>query len=119
MARRMSAADAGTVAVPWPPGGELRHERVRETVTVDGRRRDLPDDARVTLLDFLRERLGLTGTKKGCDHGQCGACTVLVNGRRIDACLTLAVAHAGDHVTTIEGLAAEAGRARDALHPMQ
>jgi xanthine dehydrogenase YagT iron-sulfur-binding subunit len=61
-------------------------------------------DPRVTLLDLLRERLGLTGTKKGCDHGQCGACTVLVNGRRINSCLSLAVSHDGDQVTTIEGL---------------
>ncbi len=63
-------------------------------------------DARVTLLDFLREHLSLTGAKKGCDHGQCGACTVLVNGRRVNSCLTLAATHEGDEVTTIEGLAA-------------
>ena len=62
-------------------------------------------DPRVTLLDLLRERLGLTGTKKGCDHGQCGACTVLVNARRINSCLSLAVSHDGDEVTTIEGIA--------------
>ena len=68
----------------------------------------------VTLLDLLRERAGLTGTKKGCDRGQCGACTVLVNGRRTLSCLTLALAHAGDEITTVEGLAA-AG----ALHPVQ
>lgn len=71
-------------------------------------------DARTTLLDALREHLGLTGTKKGCDHGQCGACTVLVNGRRINACLSLAVMHQGDEITTIEGLASG-----DDLHPMQ
>src|SRR5947209_13560084 len=64
-------------------------------------------DPRTTLLDFLREHLQLTGTKKGCDHGQCGACTVHVNGRRINSCLTLAVMHDGDEVTTIEGLAQE------------
>jgi xanthine dehydrogenase YagT iron-sulfur-binding subunit len=74
----------------------------------------MPSDPRVTLLDFLRERLGLTGTKVGCDHGQCGACTVLVNGRRIDSCLTLAIAHAGHEVVTIEGLASG-----DRLHPVQ
>jgi len=68
----------------------------------------------VTLLDALRERLQLTGSKKGCDHGQCGACTVLVNGRRINSCLTLAVMHEGDEITTIEGLA----NGED-LHPMQ
>ena len=65
---------------------------------------ELPDDPRVTLLDFLRHHLGLNGTKKGCDHGQCGACTVIVNGMRINSCLALAVAHDGDAVTTIEGL---------------
>ncbi|WP_245978410.1 2Fe-2S iron-sulfur cluster-binding protein [Aurantiacibacter xanthus] len=65
---------------------------------------DVPADPRVTLLDFLRHHAGLTGTKKGCDHGQCGACTVLVNGMRINSCLALAIAHDGDTVTTIEGL---------------
>ncbi len=71
-------------------------------------------DVRTTVLDLLREHLGLTGSKKGCDHGQCGACTVLINGRRINACLTLAVMHEGDEITTIEGL----GTAEH-LHPMQ
>jgi xanthine dehydrogenase YagT iron-sulfur-binding subunit len=71
-------------------------------------------DPRVTLLDTLREHLHLTGSKKGCDHGQCGACTVLVNGRRINSCLSLAVTHDGDEITTIEGLANG-----DELHPMQ
>src|SRR5699024_5464471 len=71
-------------------------------------------EARVTLLDALRERLGLTGTKKGCDHGQCGACTVLIDGRRTLSCLTLAIMHQGAKVTTIEGLAHG-----DQLHPMQ
>ena len=71
-------------------------------------------DPRVTLLDLLREQLHLTGSKKGCDHGQCGACTVLVNGRRINSCLTLAIMHEGDEITTIEGLANG-----DELHPMQ
>ena len=71
-------------------------------------------DTRTTLLDLLREELRLTGTKKGCDHGQCGACTVLVNGTRINACLSLAVMHEGDAVTTIEGLGTP-----EALHPMQ
>src|SRR5262249_59279153 len=88
-----------------PPGA-------RPVVIVNGQPHELPDDPRVTLLDLLRERLLLTGTKKGCDHGQCGACTVLVNGRRINSCLALAVAHAGDRVTTVEGLARD-----DALHP--
>jgi xanthine dehydrogenase YagT iron-sulfur-binding subunit len=71
-------------------------------------------DTRTTLLDALRDHLHLTGTKKGCDHGQCGACTVLVNGERINACLSLAVMHAGDAVTTIEGLGTP-----EAMHPMQ
>lgn len=72
--------------------------------TLNGRRYALDVDNRTTLLDVLRERLHLTGTKKGCDHGQCGACTVIVEGRRINSCLTLAVMHEGDIVTTIEGL---------------
>jgi xanthine dehydrogenase YagT iron-sulfur-binding subunit len=83
-------------------------------LTVNGRRVALDLDPRVTLLDALREHLGLTGTKKGCDQGQCGACTVLVNGQRINSCLAFAVMHAGDEVTTIEGLEADGD-----LHPMQ
>jgi len=86
----------------------------RPTLTINGRPYELPLDTRVTLLDLLRERIGLTGTKKGCDHGQCGACTVLADGRRINACLALAVAHAGEEITTIEGLADG-----EALHPVQ
>lgn len=81
---------------------------------VNGKAVRLSLDVRTTLLDALREHLKLTGTKKGCDHGQCGACTVLVNGERINSCLSLAVQHEGDKVTTIEGL----GTADD-LHPMQ
>jgi xanthine dehydrogenase YagT iron-sulfur-binding subunit len=73
-------------------------------LTVNGRRYELQLEARVTLLDALRDYAGLTGTKKGCDRGQCGACTVLVNGRRINSCLTLAVMHEGDAITTVEGL---------------
>src|ERR1700752_1930600 len=83
-------------------------------LTVNGRRHALTLDPRATLLDVLREHLDLTGTKKGCDHGQCGACTVLLNGRRINSCLTLAVMHDGAAVTTIEGLARDG-----ALHPLQ
>ncbi|WP_122679094.1 aldehyde dehydrogenase iron-sulfur subunit PaoA [Pseudomonas viridiflava] len=82
--------------------------------TLNGRRYSLDVDNRATLLDVLRERLHLTGTKKGCDHGQCGACTVIVEGRRINACLTLAVMHEGDTITTIEGLGTP-----ERLHPMQ
>jgi len=81
---------------------------------VNGFEHALLIDPRVTLLDALRERLGLTGSKKGCDHGQCGACTVLVNGRRINSCLALAAVHDGDEITTIEGLAKG-----DELHPLQ
>jgi xanthine dehydrogenase YagT iron-sulfur-binding subunit len=81
---------------------------------VNGTRHVLELDTRTTLLDALRERLHLTGSKKGCDHGQCGACTVLVEGRRINACLTLAVMHDGDSITTIEGLGTP-----EKLHPMQ
>ena len=84
------------------------------TLTVNGQPRRLAVDTRTTLLDLLRERLGLTGTKKGCDHGQCGACTVLLDGRRACACLALAVAHDGAEVVTVEGLADG-----DRLHPLQ
>ncbi len=84
------------------------------SLTINGRPEQLTVDPRTTLLDLLRENLHLTGTKKGCDHGQCGACTVLVNGRRINSCLSFAVMHDGDKITTIEGLATGAQ-----LHPMQ
>jgi xanthine dehydrogenase YagT iron-sulfur-binding subunit len=83
-------------------------------LTVNSRVQRLELDARTSLLDALREHLQLTGTKKGCDHGQCGACTVLINGRRINSCLTLAVMHEGDEIITIEGLGSPG-----ALHPMQ
>lgn len=87
----------------------------RLTLTVNGEPRAIElDDPRVTLLDLLRERLGLTGSKKGCDRGQCGACTVLLNGRRINSCLALAVSLDGAEVLTIEGLAAG-----EQLHPVQ
>ncbi len=82
--------------------------------TINGERHEADPDIRTSLLDLLRHHLGLTGTKKGCDHGQCGACTVIVNGRRINACLTLAVMHQDDEIVTIEGLADG-----DTLHPMQ
>jgi xanthine dehydrogenase YagT iron-sulfur-binding subunit len=84
------------------------------SITVNGMARELELDTRTTLLDALRERLRLPGTKKGCDHGQCGACTVIVAGRRINSCLTLAVMHEGDSITTIEGLGTP-----EKLHPMQ
>jgi xanthine dehydrogenase YagT iron-sulfur-binding subunit len=97
----LTASDPASAAVP-----------VR--LTVNGTEQSLTLDTRTTLLDMLREHLGLTGSKKGCDHGQCGACTVLVAGRRINACLSLAAMHDGDSVTTIEGLADG-----DRLHPLQ
>jgi xanthine dehydrogenase YagT iron-sulfur-binding subunit len=85
------------------------------TLTVNGAKRTIAlDDPRVTLLDLLRERLDLTGTKKGCDRGQCGACTVIVDGRRVNSCLALAISHDGADVLTIEGVAQG-----DTLHPVQ
>ena len=97
------------------PGGEAGAPVLAKVAfTVNGRRHALEVDTRTTLLDALREHLRLTGSKKGCDHGQCGACTVIVNGRRINACLSLALMHEGDEITTIEGLGAP-----DRLHPMQ
>jgi len=89
-------------------------EKIPLQIEVNGKMYSLSVEPRVTLLDLLREQLALTGTKKGCDHGQCGACTVHVNGKRINSCLTLAVMQHGKKVTTIEGLAKG-----DELHPMQ
>lgn len=86
----------------------------RVNFKVNGSAHDLDIDTRTTLLDGLREHLHLTGTKKGCDHGQCGACTVIVNGRRINSCLSLAVMHEGDEIVTIEGIGSV-----DKLHPLQ
>ena len=102
-----------------PSEAEIFYEQSRVTAAdvsffVNGKRRTLSLDVRTTLLDALREHLKLTGTKKGCDHGQCGACTVLVGGVRINSCLTLAVMHEGNDVTTIEGLGTPHN-----LHPMQ
>jgi xanthine dehydrogenase YagT iron-sulfur-binding subunit len=89
------------------------HER-EITLHVNGAARTLAVDTRTSLLDLLRERLGLPGAKKGCDHGQCGACTILIDGRRANACLALAVAHDGARITTVEGLAQDGE-----LHPLQ
>jgi xanthine dehydrogenase YagT iron-sulfur-binding subunit len=99
----------GTVSSPGADPGA-----VAVTLDVNGATVSLPVAAYVTLLDLLRERLQLTGTKKGCDHGQCGACTVLVDGKPINSCLKLAVTADGAHITTIEGLAADGG-----LDPLQ
>jgi xanthine dehydrogenase YagT iron-sulfur-binding subunit len=118
--RGLLAAGAAGVAVASVPVADALPAQSAATVTsklsftVNGKVRALDLDTRTTLLDALREHLHLTGTKKGCDHGQCGACTVIVDGRRINSCLTLAVMHEGDEITTIEGLGTP-----DKLHPMQ
>jgi xanthine dehydrogenase YagT iron-sulfur-binding subunit len=104
--RAALAADSVDAGPPPPP--------VTVELQINGHTHSLTLDPRTTLLDALREHLALTGSKKGCDHGQCGACTVLVEGRRINSCLTLAVMHDGQSVTTIEGLADG-----DHLHPLQ
>ena len=102
-------------AIDSPPTrGKDPRDPLSLTLGVNGRSHHLALDARTTLLDALRERLGLTGAKKGCDHGQCGACTVLIEGRRVVSCLTLALAAEGQQILTIEGLAKG-----DDLHPMQ
>jgi xanthine dehydrogenase YagT iron-sulfur-binding subunit len=89
-------------------------ESIPLSLSINGQKKDLKVDPRTSLLDLLRENLKLTGTKKGCDHGQCGACTVLVAGRRVNSCLTLAVTLDGEQITTVEGLAKG-----DELHPVQ
>jgi xanthine dehydrogenase YagT iron-sulfur-binding subunit len=121
----IGAAAVSTAATGAPSGAKAQAAHPQAAIvgapamsklslTVNGAARALELDTRTTLLDALREHLHLTGTKKGCDHGQCGACTVIVDGRRINSCLTLAVMHEGESITTIEGL----GRP-EALHPMQ
>jgi len=102
------------VSAQASPPPEAAAEPVSVTLTVNHQQHVLSIEPRVTLLDALRERLQLTGTKKGCDHGQCGACTVLVNGRRVNSCLRFAMMHQGDEITTVEGLATD-GR----LHSVQ
>jgi xanthine dehydrogenase YagT iron-sulfur-binding subunit len=102
------AADTAPASASPPPVPS------KLSMTVNGKVHELELDTRTTLLDALRENLQLSGTKKGCDHGQCGACTVIVDGRRINSCLSLAVMHNGSNVTTIEGLGS-----KDNLHPMQ
>ena len=115
----IAAATAGAAAPPTVLGADSAKsdtaaDTVKVSFEVNGARRTLYLDPRTTLLDTLREHLHLTGTKKGCDHGQCGACTVIANGRRMNSCLSLGVMHEGDRITTIEGLGAP-GK----LHPMQ
>ncbi|WP_426263421.1 aldehyde dehydrogenase iron-sulfur subunit PaoA [Sphingomonas sp. PWP1-2] len=112
------AMTAGLAAIPAAAAPvaaqQERPMTMPVTLTVNGKKQTLEVDTRTTLLDTLREHLHLTGTKKGCDHGQCGACTVIVDGKRINSCLSLAVMHQGDKITTIEGLGTP-----DHLHPMQ
>ncbi len=122
--RHLFGAAAGVGATLVVPGGAVAESQSRTegqagtvamTLTINGQFRTLMTDVRTSLLDALREHLGLTGSKKGCDQGQCGACTVHVDGRRVLSCLTLAVAVQGRAITTIEGLS----RPGEALHPMQ
>jgi xanthine dehydrogenase YagT iron-sulfur-binding subunit len=110
----LTALPRTALAVGPVDDNELVPPVVEVELQINGHPHSLALDPRTTLLDALRERLALTGSKKGCDHGQCGACTVLIEGRRINSCLTLAVMHDGQSVTTIEGLALG-----DNLHPMQ
>jgi xanthine dehydrogenase YagT iron-sulfur-binding subunit len=107
-----------TTTLPLVARGQIPESNspvlAKVTLNINGKVHTLKLDTRTTLLDTLREHLQLTGTKKGCDHGQCGACTVLVEGRRINSCLTLAVMHEGENITTIEGLGTP-----QQLHPLQ
>ncbi|WP_035818319.1 aldehyde dehydrogenase iron-sulfur subunit PaoA [Janthinobacterium sp. RA13] len=109
-----SVAGAAGAAQAVSTSGQAPPVLMKVSLDVNGRRHSLELDTRTTLLDALREHLHLTGTKKGCDHGQCGACTIMLDGQRINACLTLAVMHDGAKVTTIEGLGTP-----EKLHPMQ
>jgi xanthine dehydrogenase YagT iron-sulfur-binding subunit len=99
--------------MPVPAHQSIAPDTLRISLSINGRRHALRVPVWTTLLDLLRHELGLTGTKKGCDHGQCGACTVLVDGKRINSCLSLAVSQDGAEITTIEGLA------NGSLHPLQ
>ena len=110
----VGAAQTAPVAVANDVGTEKIEGAIGVSLRINGKPVSLEIDPRTSLLDCLREHVVLTGTKKGCDHGQCGACTVHVNGRRINSCLTLAAMHEGDEITTIEGLGGPGN-----LHPMQ
>jgi xanthine dehydrogenase YagT iron-sulfur-binding subunit len=110
----LAAANLTSVAAAEPAHSAARGESVAISLSVNGRQRGVVVEPRVTLLDALRERLGLTGTKKGCDRGECGACTVLADGERIKSCLTLAVMRQDTEITTVEGLARG-----EELHPVQ
>jgi xanthine dehydrogenase YagT iron-sulfur-binding subunit len=122
--RGILAGGAASAALTTVPFGEAeaqgttrlqdKPETMKVSLKVNGTTHTLDVDTRTTLLDALREHMHLTGTKKGCDHGQCGACTVIVEGKRINSCLSLAVMHEGDAITTIEGLGTP-----EKLHPMQ
>jgi xanthine dehydrogenase YagT iron-sulfur-binding subunit len=114
---------AGALAMASPALGDEEQKaakavapvrKVPLAITINGEKKSLEVDPRLSLLDLLREQLQMTGTKKGCDHGQCGACTVIADGRRINSCLSLALVHQGGEVTTVEGIARG-----DALHPVQ
>lgn len=109
-----AAAPPGGASSPAITSGEPNPVMMRMNLQVNGEAYPLTIDGRTSLLDAVREHLNLKGSKKGCDHGQCGACTMLVDGRRVNSCLTLAVMHEGQAITTIEGLSKG-----DALHPMQ
>ena len=113
-ATQPASQGAATAALPGTPTPAQTPVMARFSLKVNGKTEHIDVDTRTTLLDVLREHLHMTGTKKGCDHGQCGACTVIVDGRRINSCLSLAVMHDGASVTTIEGLGTP-----DRLHPMQ
>ena len=108
------ASEIPTEGAPQGADGASIAGAIPITLRINGKDRQLRIDPRTTLLDCIRETVALTGTKKGCDHGQCGACTVHVNGKRVNSCLSLALMHDGEEITTIEGLGTP-----EALHPMQ